>query len=283
MGDPGFCESWVSAAVNEPKKNATAPRPKGINPDGQVACTPPEFLDNVRLEFGPHGMDLAASHENAVAPIYFTRYENALEQDWVWPRCYNAGGSYVNTSYSGSEGTSLLNLWRWLNPPFADIEPWAQKCHEESLKGARIHLLVPASVDSRWFSRWVYGKAQVRFLVTRISFITTTSERPDGKREPYPKPLMLCVFDVNRPPTLSVWDWKKSGDLMTLAPAINLPRAIVAASRCERLAGGSQSVLGQQMASAAEELAEAMKEPSKFQVLTTTTSQRRENPHALGS
>jgi hypothetical protein len=46
--------------------------------------TPPEFIqaveDRLKSNFA---IDLAASHENAKAPVYITEEENSLVQDWA--------------------------------------------------------------------------------------------------------------------------------------------------------------------------------------------------------
>lgn len=90
----------------------------------QVVCTPPEFLSSVRdrLCIREFAIDLAASHGNAVCELYLTEEMDSLVQAWSsWNRPRD-------------------RQWMWLNPPFADIRPWAEKCWLESRKGARLHM-----------------------------------------------------------------------------------------------------------------------------------------------
>jgi phage N-6-adenine-methyltransferase len=138
--------------------------------------TPWEFIHAVETMLSEKfEVDLAATANNTKA----TRYVgyNSLNQDW--------------DTYQG-----LL----WLNPPFANIEPWAKKC-AESVK-ARICFLVPASIGSNWFTNYVHNKAMVLALSPRISF--------DGKG-PYPKDCILAVYrNLYLSPITGfrLWRWK---------------------------------------------------------------------------
>mgnify|MGYP001466583790 FL=1 len=137
--------------------------------------TPWSFIAAVEAKFGSLSVDLAASKENAKAPFYYTKENNALESRWC---------------------DLLGNLW--LNPPFADIAPWAAKCAAEGKLGAKVLLLVPASVGANWFVEHVHHQACVYFLQGRISF--------DGV-SPYPKDLILCAY--GQPPGYAVWRWSE--------------------------------------------------------------------------
>lgn len=145
----------------------------------QNYATPREFLSAVEARFGRIVFDLAAEPETSAAGLaFFSKEDDALTQDW--------GGS---TPEPG---------WLWLNPPFGDIASFAAKCAEESAKGAKILMLVPASIGSNWFRDHVLGKAMVLGLNPRMSF--------DGIAM-YPKDLMLCVYahGVNG---FDQWRWK---------------------------------------------------------------------------
>lgn len=150
----------------------------------QDYATPPEFLAAVTRRFGPLTWDLAATADNSVARSHYfgpgSRHgEDALAVSWA------------NVSERGG--------WLWLNPPFADIDPWARKCVEEMLAGrARILLLTPASVGSRWFARHVQPHAHVIGLSPRITFV--------GEAAGYPKDLSLSVF-AHGLTGFSTWQW----------------------------------------------------------------------------
>jgi phage N-6-adenine-methyltransferase len=142
----------------------------------QGYCTPIVFLQAVkdRLGIDAFACDLAASVENSVAAKCYTKRTNSLEQPW------NLGG------------------WNWLNPPFADIEPWVRKAHRESLLGAKTAMLLPAAVGSNWWNEWVHGKAYVLFASPRITFV--------GEDDPYVKDCALLLF-ADLAPSYACWRW----------------------------------------------------------------------------
>ena len=145
----------------------------------QDYATPREFIAAVERRFGPLAWDLAA-HEG-----------NHVTTDWFGP------GATCDDSRVYPWHAIQGNLW--LNPPFADIEPWAEKCAIESAMGARIMLLVPASVGSEWYRKWVHGRALVLFLSPRLSF--------DGKA-PYPKDCLLAAYGDYDGRGCECWRWR---------------------------------------------------------------------------
>lgn len=153
----------MNARINKPKTGATMARGKSKQDYG----TPREFLAAAEKRFGRIAWDLAAHEKNHVCPFYYGRGsahgENSLIQDW------------------GSLGGTL-----WLNPPYADIAPWAAKCASVRWRQGWTLMLVPASVGTNWFAEHVHDKAFVLGLGPRIQFV--------GADDPYPKDLALMVF-----------------------------------------------------------------------------------------
>ena len=125
--------------------------------------TPADFMRAVEKRFGVMSVDLAARSDNTKAPVWIDEEKDSLLVDW-----------------------SRLKGNLWLNPPFSNIAPWAEKCAVESAKGARVFLLTPASVGSNWFSNFVHKKATVIFLNGRITFV--------GSKDTYPKDCILSCF-----------------------------------------------------------------------------------------
>lgn len=138
--------------------------------------TPWEFIHAVEKRFGKLTIDLAASAANAKAPTFYTEADDSLSKPW-------------------GELTGL----GWLNPPFADIEPWAARCADLASPQFRILLLTPASVGSEWFARHVHKEAIVLGLRPRITF--------EGTKDPYPKDLMLSVFGTGAH-GFDTWRWR---------------------------------------------------------------------------
>lgn len=143
----------------------------------QEIGTPLDFIAAVEERFGPLTWDLAASAENTKAPNYFTRAVDSLKQDW--------------TVLSG-------NLW--LNPEFAQIDPWASKCRETRAQAPkqRILMLTPGSVGTNWFAEHVHLHALILGLRPRIKFV--------GAKDAYPKDLTLSVY--GEAPGFDCWRWK---------------------------------------------------------------------------
>lgn len=107
-------------------------------------------------------LDAAASASNAKCRLFFTKQQDALKQDWGKHRV-------------------------WVNPPYGRIIAlFMKKASEAVAQGALAVLLVPARTDTKWFHRYVNGKAEVRLMEGRITFV--------GAKAPAPFPTMLVIF-----------------------------------------------------------------------------------------
>jgi len=141
--------------------------------------TPWNLIRAVEARFGRLDVDLAAHADNTKAQRFISPEEDSLVVPWA-----------------AHLGPALA----WLNPPFADIEPWASKCLEETRASSlRVVLLTPASVGSNWFAEHVHRRASVLALSPRITYEGTTA--------PYPKDCMLSLFGFGAP-GFDVWRWK---------------------------------------------------------------------------
>lgn len=83
------------------------------------------------------------------------------------------------------------------NPPYSrktSTNPgqiaWVQKCAAEAKKpGTVVVALLPARTDTELFHSYIYGKAEIRFLKGRVSFLDNGKEAG--------KPLfgsMICIW-----------------------------------------------------------------------------------------
>lgn len=77
--------------------------------------------------------DMAAGPENAKCDKYFTEDDDALSIDWP------------------KDG------WCWLNPPFAGLTKWVEKCRIESRAGSNIVSIWPLSGDINTIPCWKYA------------------------------------------------------------------------------------------------------------------------------
>lgn len=90
--------------------------------------------------------------------------------------------------------------WNWLNPPFANIWPWAHKCLDEWIRHeTHTALLIPASVGTEYWAAFIHDQAHVFFPRPRLSFKGTT--------DPYPKDLALVVY--GHEPAYDTWKWNE--------------------------------------------------------------------------
>lgn len=122
-------------------------------------ATPQDFFDTLNAEFN-FTLDPAADDENHKCEQYFTCEQDGLKQKWEGQRVF-------------------------CNPPYGrEIGRWVEKaatCGPEVCV-----MLLPARTDTKWFHRWIYGKAEIRFIKGRLKF-------GDSKNSA-PFPSMVVVF-----------------------------------------------------------------------------------------
>lgn len=128
--------------------------------------TPQEFFDKLNKEFN-FTLDPCATVETAKCKKFYTRGDNGLIQDW--------GGNVV-----------------FVNPPYGRVlRDWVEKCSNESKKkNIIVVMLIPARPDTRYFHKYIYHKAEIRFIKGRLKF-------NDGKGSA-PFPSMLVIFRGNK-------------------------------------------------------------------------------------
>ncbi len=149
--------------------------------------TPVAFLDAVKRRLGitEFDCDICADHENAVAPIYFTKDDDALAAP-AW---------------------KMGDGWNWMNPEYANIAPWVERAQNEAVNNdARTAVLIPASVGANWWRDHVHCIAYVLFLNGRLAFMA------DKPKWLYPKDCALLLFapelDFARDCPYEVWNWR---------------------------------------------------------------------------
>lgn len=130
-------------------------------------ATPQSFFDELDAEFH-FTIDVCADETNHKCPVYFTKEQDGLLQDW--------GGHTV-----------------FCNPPYGAkaTGDWTRKCWEEAQKpNTTVVLLIPARTDRKSFHEYIYKKktnVEIRFIKGRLKF-------GDGK-EPAPFPSMVVIFN----------------------------------------------------------------------------------------
>lgn len=130
-----------SSASSSPSRTNLEPL---LSSKSEDWATPDDLYNTLDDIFG-FELDVAASHENAKCPRYFTKEDDALTKDWD---CSTA----------------------FCNPPYGSkIAGFMQKAYEESQKGTTVVCLVPARTDTRWWHDYA-AKGSVFFLPGRLKF-----------------------------------------------------------------------------------------------------------------
>ena len=119
-------------------------------------ATPQVLFDQLNQEFH-FTVDVCADERNHKCPLYWSKDEDGLSQDWRGHMC-------------------------WCNPPYSDkAKLWVAKAAQHNAV-----CLLPARTDTILFHQYIWKKAEIRFLKGRLKF-------NDGKgRAPFPN--MIVVF-----------------------------------------------------------------------------------------
>lgn len=167
--------------------SAAGPTIKRGQSSGDI-WTPWEFIRAVEEKFGRLAIDLCASGvESAKAARWITPARDSLAQDWA-------------ILLGGGLG--------WDNCPFDNIRPWAAKHVFEREQGAKMLLLVPASVGANWYWDFVEPYSDV-YSVGRMVFDNCFDKQGKLVTTPYPKDLILCHYYPGSPKSkMQRWQWK---------------------------------------------------------------------------
>jgi len=137
--------------------------------------TPQAFYDSLNKEFN-FTLDPCCQEYNHKTDKYYTPDDDGLKKSW--------------------EGETVF-----CNPPYGkEIGTWVKKCYEESKKpNTIVVMLIPSRTDTKWFHKYIYNKAEIRFLQGRLKFINRLlpSWNPEGnfKLQSAPFPSMVVVFN----------------------------------------------------------------------------------------
>lgn len=137
-------------------------------------CTPQDFFDKLNKEFN-FTLDPCATEKSAKCKKFFTATDDGLKQNWEGQRAF-------------------------VNPPYGrQIGKWVKKCYEEAQKpGTLAVLLIPARTDTRYFHDYILGKAEIRFIKGRLTFVDMDGEKyikGDFKSmTPAPFPSLLAIY-----------------------------------------------------------------------------------------
>ena len=124
--------------------------------------TPQDFYDKLNDEFH-FTLDPCCEVETAKCDKFYTPKENGLIQDW--------------------QGETVF-----CNPPYGrEQKLWVKKSWEESNKPhTTVVMLLPARTDTIAFHKYIYHKAEIRFVKGRLKF--------GNSKNAAPFPSMVVIF-----------------------------------------------------------------------------------------
>lgn len=116
--------------------------------------TPSNVFEKLDKEFR-FTLDPCSTEENHKCAKYYTKQQDGLIQTW--------GGETV-----------------FCNPPYGKaIKDWIRKAWKEHTKpGTTVVMLLPARTDTEWFHRYIYNRAEIRFIKGRLRFGTAKNSAP---------------------------------------------------------------------------------------------------------
>jgi site-specific DNA-methyltransferase (adenine-specific) len=148
--------------------------------DSAEWATPRDFFDKYNKDFG-FTLDAAATHENALCDMYFTKDGLFFPGSGLLQICFTQDAL---ASDSWGENQTI-----WLNPPYGrGVGAWIERASDERCHGNTTVMLLPARTDTRWFHDFIYRKENVEidFIKGRLKF--------GGCENPAPFPSMAVVF-----------------------------------------------------------------------------------------
>jgi len=109
--------------------------------------TPTDLFLALSERYGPFDLDVAASDENHLCPLYFTEQNNALFQDWNEDKI-------------------------WMNPPYHSIDQWVDtaiiQLDKKNCKS--VTMLLPSRTDRPWFRKLFRIATDIHFISGRLDF-----------------------------------------------------------------------------------------------------------------
>ena len=97
-------------------------------------------------------------------------------------------------TWEEGDADGLIIDWgavNFVNPPYSKTAKWIEKAHCEMEKGNLTVMLINAVTDTIAFHKYIYNKAEIRFIKGRIKFINPANPE---KRTPNVKASMLVIF-----------------------------------------------------------------------------------------
>jgi phage N-6-adenine-methyltransferase len=125
----------------------------------------PDELFRPLDDYFDFGLDVCASAANKKCLHWFgldhpaADYRNALALAWAANNMSDRDVAFMNPPYSRT-----LKI---------RIEPWIEKAAYEATQGLTVVGVIPASVQTRWWQKYVRLASEIWFLTRRVSFVAS--------------------------------------------------------------------------------------------------------------
>ena len=149
--------------MNEDKQKITEKRAAMFSSARQDWATPQDLFDELNEEFH-FNLDPCANAENHKCERYFTEEDNGLLQEWG-----DLPFSAIHHTAQSQRGNGSKSATTKSRKP-----------------GSVVVMLIPARTDTKAFHKYIYNKAEVRFIKGRLKF--------GGSKDAAPFPSMLVIF-----------------------------------------------------------------------------------------
>lgn len=152
----------MTSLLQYDKGNPKIPRHKKPSISDDEFETPPELFCELlrKYDFKPI-LDAAATKENRKCLMYFSKEDNALEQDWKYAT--------------------------WVNHPHSLHEQFVQKAYQEWQKhNVTIMMIIPANCGrTTYWHKYIEGIAYYSMIKGSITFLKNGKPTKDSSRNAY--------------------------------------------------------------------------------------------------
>jgi len=84
------------------------------------------------------------------------------------------------------------------NPPYSTTAKWIEKASIENQKGKQVVMLINVVTDTKAFHKYIYNKAEIRFVQGRIKFVDYSKSDVGETKGPNVKASMIVIFKISR-------------------------------------------------------------------------------------
>ena len=148
-------------------------RERTVNIDKRKYETPRSLYDRLNNAFGPFTLDPCAEPSTAKCEIFFTEEDNGLLQNWGGRKVFMNPpfGRHESACKPNCKKKTCVTRGHHIDKDIPGTEEWVAKAWVESMKGATVVGIVPASLSSSWWHDYVMKATTLIIVEGRVSYI----------------------------------------------------------------------------------------------------------------